>query len=72
MFALLFLVFGLALIVGIALLIIGIVLLCKKNGANGETAPKTGGILFTVFGAIILFISLIIIMTSGIAAAIFG
>ena len=47
-------------IAGIALLVIGIVKLCHKNSQVREQKSNTAGVLFTVFGSLLTFISLII------------
>lgn len=70
MLALLVLLFGFGIIVGIALLVIGIVMLCKKKRTNGTSTSKTGGILFTVFGSVITLISTIIVSLILLAGAV--
>lgn len=73
-------IFGIGLIAGITLLVIGIVMLCagKKKGVviqdNGDEYytkkgnKKTAGVLFTVFGGVLTLISIIIVIFSVIAA----
>lgn len=53
---------GLLFIAGITLLILGIVMLCRKNEQVGMQKSNTGGILLTVFGGILTFISIIVIL----------